>query len=164
MILLNCPGEIDPDSAALVRDFVARGGYLVSTDWAIDGAVSHMFPGILTWKGAYSMPETVDAVPVLTDSPEMRGITGVAPWRLDDKCEIVELGGRESVDVLARSRALSREDPNGIGILAATFKFGVGKVLHLVGHFDNNQGLAFAQSVRDPSPGIQISMRQARGY
>ena len=82
-----------------------------------------MFPGYLIWKGAYSNPETVDAVPVEPDNPLLRGASGVVPWRLDDKCEIVQLSANHPIDVLVRSRQLAKEDPNNLGILAASIYF-----------------------------------------
>jgi len=62
---------------------------------------------------------------------------------------------------LARSRQLMRQDPSQKGILALAFSFGKGKVLHLVGHFDNNSKSAFTNMLQDPSPNIVISLRQA---
>jgi len=56
---------------------------------------------------------------------------------------------------------LSRDDPDRRGILAVTFTFGRGHVLHLVGHFDNNATLAFGNMLPDPAPEIGISLRQA---
>ena len=161
VVVLNCPAELSEPQLSSIQAFVHAGGALVSTDWALDGSVSRMFPGYLVWKGAYSNPETVDAVPVQPDNPLLRGASGVVPWRLDDKCEIVQLSAGHKIDVLVRSRQLAKEDPNNLGVLAATFTYGRGKVLHLVGHFENNNGLLFADAVPDPSPGIQISLRQA---
>lgn len=161
LVVLNCPAELNEGQLSQIQAFVRNGGYLVSTDWALDGAIARMFPGYLLWKGAYSNPETVDAVPVEPENTLLRGAAAVAPWRLDDKCQIVQLCATYPIDVLVRSRQLAKEDPNGLGVLAATFSFGSGKVLHLVGHFDNNNGLRFADAIPDPTPGIRISLRQA---
>ncbi len=62
--------------------------------------------------------------------------------------------------VLVRSRGLSRED--GLGIMAVTFPFGRGQVLHMVGHFDNAPDkFRFGDTLPDPAPVIGISLRQA---
>jgi len=159
--IVDCPGELKDDQLEALRTFVRSGGYLVSTDWALDNCISKIFPGYLVWKGAYSNPETVDAVPVEPKNPLLKGSPRVSPWRLDDKSEIIELGGKGSINVLVRSRALQEEDPGNIGILAATIRIGTGKVLHMIGHFDNNSGKASAQMLPDPAPGIKISLRQS---
>jgi len=48
-----------------------------------------------------------------------------------------------------------------MGALAVNFTFGRGQVLHLVGHFDNNAGFAFTNTLPQPATGIGISLRQA---
>jgi hypothetical protein len=159
--VVDCPGELKDDQLVALRAFVLSGGYLVSTDWALDNCIAKIFPGCLVWKGAYSNPETIDAVPVERNNPLLKGTPRMAPWRLDDKSEIVELGGRGSINVLVRSRALQKEDPNNLGILAATITIGNGKVLHMVGHFDNNDTKASNLVLPDPAPGIKISLRQS---
>lgn len=161
VVVLNCPGEITDNSIAELRQFVENGGYLLSTDWSLDSAVQRAFPGYIYFDGAYTRPETVDAVVVQRNDSLVAHVPPVGPWRLDDKCEIVKARPSKALHVLVRSRLMSLEDPLNQGILAAEFTFGKGKVLHLVGHFDNNNGLAFAEMVPDPAPVIRISMRQA---
>jgi hypothetical protein len=161
VVLVDCPGELSDRTLLALREFVKRGGYLITTDYALGDCIEKAFPGFLVFKGAYSTAGTMDAVPVLPGNPWLKGINGVAPWRLADKCEIAELGGAGAVDVLMRSRSLANQDPNRLGILAASFTYGTGKVLHLVGHFDNNEGLAFVQLLPDPYQPIKISVRQA---
>jgi len=159
--VVDCPGELKEDQISALRTFVRSGGYLVSTDWALDNCIAKMFPGYLVWKGAYSNAETIDAVPVDRNNALLKGTPKVAPWRLDDKSEIIELGGRGVINVLVRSRALEKEDPNNLGILAATITIGDGKVLHMIGHFDNNDTRASGLILPDPAPGIKISLRQS---
>ncbi len=84
-----------------------------------------------------------------------------APWKLDDKSELAKIVNRKRVEVLVRSHVLSEHDPNKLGILALTFAYGKGRVLHLVGHFNNNTNLGPQAALPDPAPVIQISLRQA---
>ncbi len=65
------------------------------------------------------------------------------------------------VKVLAVSRDLVSLDPDKQGILAVAFSFGKGKVLHMVGHFDNNSLPIFPNRLPDPAPVIGIGLRQA---
>jgi hypothetical protein len=66
-----------------------------------------------------------------------------------------------NVEVLARSRSLIATDRYQQGILALAFTYGKGRVLHLVGHFDNNSEGAFNNILPDASPRIIVSLRQA---
>jgi hypothetical protein len=68
---------------------------------------------------------------------------------------------RYEVQVLVRSRVLMQREPSQLGILALTFPYGEGQVLHLVGHFDNNADRAFNNALPDPAPIIGIGLRQA---
>ena len=72
------------------------------------------------------------------------------------------------VSILARSSLLAARDPQlrvidplQAGALAVEFSFGRGKVLHLVGHFDNCANSFKPNLLPDPAPDIGISLRQA---
>jgi hypothetical protein len=83
-----------------------------------------------------------------------------ADWRMDEECHLLSVQRPDAVRVLVRSNGLRRED--GAGVLAVSFGFGRGYVLHMVGHFDNNPtAFRFRDSLPDPAPVIGISLRQA---
>jgi hypothetical protein len=102
----------------------------------------------------------VDALVVSGDSALTKGLVSPSFWKLEKRSQFVRQIG-PNVQVLARSRGVLRQDPFGQGILAATFDYGRGHVLHLVGHFDTNSTGAFTNDLVDPSPGIVVSLRQA---
>lgn len=163
VMIVDCPGSF-PNAEALeaVHDFVYAGGYLVTTDWALDNCLTRAIPGYVEANGAYSYPQLVDAV-VVDPLPELvKGTVPVARWKLDDKCQLAAVSNKSAVHVLVRSRKLMREEQSiaGLGILALTFDYGRGKVLHVVGHFDTNTSGAFTNSLADPSPQMGISLRQ----
>ncbi|PWT94649.1 MAG: hypothetical protein C5B53_12685 [Candidatus Melainabacteria bacterium] len=158
VLIVNCPGDIGDTSLTAIRAFVKRGGYLLTTDWALASCLEPAFPHFACWVGEYSGSEIVDAEVVEPGNELARATVSQAPWKLDDKSQIVKLINYSKVDVLVRSRALSKEDGMKLGILALTFNYGQGRVLHLVGHFDNNSGNS---ALPDPAPSIQISLRQA---
>lgn len=165
VIVVDCAGNLNQDSLDLVRNFVLNGGYLVTTDWALDNCLtritSYNSPGFLEWNGGYSYADIVDAV-VVDPVPELTaGCVPYARWKLDDKCQTVRVRHKALVHVLVRSKMLAaRGDPDNLGILAATFDFGRGKVLHVVGHCDNNSTGAFNTQLPDPAPSMGISLRQ----
>lgn len=160
LLIINCPGELSDSSIDAVRRFVEAGGCLLTTDWSLSGCLQKICPGFVYWDGAYSTSEIIDAVVVIPDSPLVQGASPTGPWKLDDKSQLVKPGARRGLKVLARSRALSNQDTVGLGVLALTFEFGKGHVLHTIGHVDNNTDLSSQSILPDPSPQSTISLRQ----
>ncbi|HEY9676831.1 MAG TPA: hypothetical protein V6C76_02430 [Drouetiella sp.] len=180
VMIVDCAGEIPSASLEVIRNFVANGGYLITTDWSLDNCLARAIPGFVSWNSANSISECVDAainrsVTASDDSDLLLNTVSRAYWKLDDKCQMVKINRPDAVTVLVHSKRLAYQDPNRtfaltgregftpntIGILACTFRYEKGRVLHLVGHFDNNTDLAFKNSLPDPAPRIGISLRQA---
>ncbi len=160
LLVINCPGELSDVNIDVVRQFIDSGGYVLTTDWSLSGCLQKICPGYVYWDGGYSTSEVVDGVVVVPDSPLVRGVSSAGPWKLDDKSQLVKPGARKSLQVLARSRTLSYQDTVGLGVLALTFDYGKGHVLHTIGHVDNNSDLASQSILPDPSPQVTISLRQ----
>jgi len=160
VIVVDCGCSLSPGAESIIRHFVYSGGYLITTDWALDSCLSQCFPGYLEPNGNYSEASVVDAQVVNADPRYTKGVVSPAFWKLEKRSQFVRQVG-PNVEVLARSRNVYRQDPYGQGILAATFQYGRGHVLHLIGHFDTNSTGAFTNELVDPSPGIVISLRQA---
>ncbi len=160
VLVVNCPGNVPAATYQKVRDFVASGGYLLSTDWTLSNLVSRAFPGYLEWNGAKTSKLMVDAQVIDQDPGLFAGIVSQAWWKMDEGSEVCTVMKPSVVRVLVASRILSEVDPDRRGVLAAYFQFGRGAVLHLVGHFDNNSALAFTNLLSDPAPGMGISLRQ----
>ena len=70
-LMLNCPGDISATAVQKVRAFVERGGYLVTTDWALRTAAA-AFPGTIEHNGRTTPNDVVtvhvhdDKEPLLT--------------------------------------------------------------------------------------------------
>lgn len=160
VLVVNCAGNVPQEAYQRVRDFVARGGFLISTDWTVHNLVEKAFPGYISWNGGKTENKVVDATVVDMDPALFAGTVARSGWKVDDGSQTIRVL-RPSVRILARSRMLGKDDPDHMGILAVSFTFGRGQVLHLVGHFDNNAGLAFTNVLPDPNPVMGISLRQA---
>ena len=158
--MIDCGANLSLEAQRYINKFVSEGGFLLTTDWALDACLTPCFPGYVAWNGGYTRSQVVDAVAVGQDPPLFKGTVSPAYWKLEDKSQLVQVIN-PSVDVLVCSRQLIRDDPSQAGILAVSFRFGKGKVLHLVGHFDNNPSGAFTNALPDPSPDIVVSLRQA---
>ncbi|GAG76772.1 unnamed protein product, partial [marine sediment metagenome] len=60
VVLIGCPGDKIPHSAfPKISEYVSlKGGWLITTDWAIKHIVEKIFPGYIRWNGQ----KTADAV------------------------------------------------------------------------------------------------------
>jgi hypothetical protein len=169
-IVIDCAGEVPQAAIQKVRDFVASGGYLLTTDWALQNVLERAFPGFVKWNGDNTDGVITDAYIVDPDSPLMAGLSGRRfTWKLDRMSQCVRILAPERVQLIARSSRLSQQDPQLrvlsdpllAGALAVEFSFGRGKVLHLAGHFDNCSNSFRPLLLPDPAPGAGISLRQA---
>lgn len=161
VLVINCAGTLGRDSLQAIRDFVVRGGYLLTTDWALDNMLRQTFPGYVEWNKGKSKGNVVDAQVVFPDRELFQGTVSHASWKLDEESQTIRVLKPDVVKVLAVSRDLAPLDPDRQGILAVAFSFGKGKVLHMVGHFDNNSLPIFPNRLPDPAPVIGIGLRQA---
>jgi len=163
ILIVDCAGNIPPDALESIRKFVAEGGYLLTTDWALEGCVQKAIPGFIEWNGDNTSESRVVDAYIKTDDPSLtQGTVSRAHWKLDKKCQIMRIiKPYPIVEVIAASVQLKTEDNSQQGALAASFHYGKGRVLHMVGHFDYNSDRAFNNLLPDPAPGIGISLRQA---
>lgn len=171
VLVVNCEGKIPTEAMEKVRQWVVRGGYLISTDWTLHSFVEKAFPGTIAWNGGNTPGTVVDAVIVDNDPVLLKGVAvSRAPWKLDEESQMVKILRPDIVHILACSRRLgtmdynrhSTSDPNQWGILACEFPYGRGRVLHLVGHYDYNSPLTFTRYILpDAIPGAGIGLRQA---
>lgn len=161
VLVINCAGTAPKDSYQRIRDFVARGGYLLATDWALDNLVEKAFPGYIEYDRKKNEEAIYDAYVVNPEPVLFANAVTNAHWKMDEASHLLRVLKPGSVRVLARSHKLEHEDPGGQGVLAVVFPFGRGYVMHMIGHFDNNGFFKFTNSLPDPAPVIGISLRQA---
>jgi hypothetical protein len=161
LLVVNCAGTVPKEAYQRIRDFVARGGYLLATDWALDNLIEKTFPGYIEYDRKKNEEAIYDAYVVNPDPIMFANAVTNAHWKMDEASHLLRVLKPGSVRVLARSRQLEKEDPGGQGVLAVTFSFGRGYVMHMTGHFDNNGFFKFTNSLPDPAPVIGISLRQA---
>lgn len=161
VMIVDCPGELSRPACQKVRDFVARGGYLLSTDWAINNFLGNTFNQYVVWNNGSNRDSMYDATVCDADPTLFANTVTNAYWKLDPDCHLMHVVDKDAVRVLVTSRKLCRDDPDRQGILAVEFPFGRGYVMHIAGHFDNNSKIPFSNFLPDPAPVIGISLRQA---
>ncbi|MGE0192404.1 MAG: hypothetical protein AB7T63_10225 [Planctomycetota bacterium] len=152
VVFWNCGDPLPQEDMAAVakrlETFVRQGGYLFTTDWAIQHVVMLAFPGYLATSGRHvALPETiVDIEPArgsadhpLLDGVFLPGIRG--RWWLEELAFDVRIGprGRGHVEPLISSAML--HDTMGVSpYVAVVFKYGRGRVLHAMGHYFQEAG------------------------
>ncbi len=152
VIFWNCGDALPTDSmrgvAKRLEEFVRRGGYLFTTDWAIEFVVKPAFPGYVESSGRRrTLPEMiVDIEPArgVADHPLLEGVflpDVRGRWWIEEIAFDVQIGprGQGHVETLIVSPML--QDVQGASpIVALTFKHGRGRVLHALGHYFQEAG------------------------
>ncbi len=161
VVVIDCgPGALSPQALMKIRDFVARGGYLFTTDWMLDRLDQLIFPGFIAWNGAMNSQKMYDASLVGQNPVLFKRAVSNAHWKMDIHCHLIRVLNKDAVRVLAVSRTLVFDDPDHQGILAVVFPFERGYVMHMTAHFDRSQQI-IGYYLADPAPAIGISLRQA---
>lgn len=161
VVIIDCgPNNLSWNGGIKIRDFVIKGGYLLTTDWMIDRLNQHVFPGFIAWNGATNQQRMYEASLVGKHPALFRHAVTNGAWKMDIHCHLIRIFNKEKVRVLAVSDALAQEDPDKLGALAVVFPFGRGYVMHMMAHFDRGQGVK-VNELPDAAPAIGISLRQA---
>jgi HEAT repeat protein len=151
-ILVNCEGNMDTESRTRVQWFVNVGGYLMTTDWALTKTIEPGFPGYLK---QFSGSSTGNDVVVVEDAHPghsfTKGIFDNVPamkWWLEIQAFPLTVTWPERTDVLVDSAEMKKR--YGSSPMAATFRWGLGKVQHSISHFFlQEEGMTAAQKPRD---------------
>lgn len=161
IVIVDCGAQLNQAAKQKLRQFVSNGGYLLSTDWDLDGFLSSTFMNYVVWNKGVNKSLIYDATVVDADPILFKNTVTNAPWKLDQESHLVGVRDTSRVRILIESSILKKEDPDRVGALAVVFKFGRGYVLHMAGHFDNNSGIPIKHRLPDPAPVIGLSLRQA---
>ncbi len=150
VVFWNCGEALLPHNRrrilSKVERFVRDGGYLFTTDWGIATVVTRTFPGFLRTRG-----DRNELAEMVVDIEPARGrknhplLNGVflpktqGKWWLERKSYDVRPGNKSKVEVLIEAPEL-REIHGTSSVVAATFPYGRGRVLHAIGHYYQKKG------------------------
>ncbi|CEF49292.1 unnamed protein product [uncultured bacterium] len=162
VLIVNCPGQFDTAGLEKVRLFVAGGGTLVTTDWALQTTVQQAFSGTVEYNGRSTADDVVPVSWVHPDSPYTRGVETpgqTISWWLEGASYPIRILN-DRVTVLVRSDEMGKrygEDP-----LVVTFGYGEGRVFHLTSHYylQRSQGDKTAKAV-DKATGMSEAQAAA---
>lgn len=134
-VLVNCPGRVGPRAIRRLRDFVRDGGLLFTTDWSVAYLIEPGFPGTLCYT---RKPTRDDVVSIRILRPEHLFLKDVLTgsdrhlWWLESQSYPFRVLSR-NVEVMIDSPEMARK--YGAAPIAATFRYGRGRVVHIVSHF-----------------------------
>jgi hypothetical protein len=136
MVIVNCPGKIEPEGLTTLRRFVEAGGSLVTTDWALKHVLEEAFPGFVAYNQRSTGDEVVRIEVRSSANPWLAGMfhAGADPlWWLEGASYPICVLDPERVEVLLTSRELG--DRYGEAPVAVAFRVGSGDVLHMISHY-----------------------------
>lgn len=136
VLLVSCPGHLPRAALDRIGPWVRRGGYLLTTDWALKHVLEPLFPNTVRHNGR----QTTDCVVrvesgAAVDDPLLAGFLEAERdplWWLEGASFPIEVLDPERVRVLVRSKEVGQgwgADP-----VVVTFEEGQGTVVHLLSH------------------------------
>jgi len=148
MIIIGCPGTNVPKSAfSKLKDYVRRGGWLLTTDWCLKYIIEKIFPGYIAQGGIRTGDAVVKCQLIKPNHPFLEGVLSEIrqeKWSKGDKEDIDEFEWwiefrsfpikvlRGDVEILIASWEI--EDNWGEAPVLVCFDYGHGKVIHMISH------------------------------
>ena len=135
-LLINCPGNLDRAGIARVRRFVERGGYLVTTDWALKHVLEPAFPGFVEYNNVATADDVVrveikdQGAQFLKDLMDDKDDP---QWWLEGSSYPIKVVDPKRVEILITSSEMKQK--YGEAPIAIRFQYGKGMVYHIVSHY-----------------------------
>lgn len=144
ILFVNCsnppPRAMASKLGELVKRLLHGGCWVVTSDWSVDPYLTEAFPSIVTALGSpRSQRDTTVEVQAIGEDHLLEGVFprgGESHWWLEDSSTMVSVSDKATTLVASddmRSKYGSR-------VVAFKFGYGKGEVIHLVGHFYQEDG------------------------
>ncbi|MFX1374244.1 MAG: hypothetical protein ACFFA0_00390 [Promethearchaeota archaeon] len=137
ILIINCPGDIYDEALPKVKDFVKRGGFLFTTDWALQNILERIFPEFVKYN---QRPTTDDCVAVQVVDKSNKFLEGLFKtdeepiWWLESSSYPIHILDKKKVKILVKSKEM--EEKYGEAPIVITFEYGDGgTVLHMTSHY-----------------------------
>lgn len=134
-IFVNCDGSFLAEAAHKLADFVAKGGQLITTDWAME-LIEAGFPNTIAFN---DKPTADDVVRIEAVDRHDSAIAGFFDekadpvWWLEASSFPINILDKKNVKVLIRSKELGEK--YGADPVVIRFTHGKGVVYHMISHF-----------------------------
>jgi hypothetical protein len=137
ILIINCPGDIYDDALPKVKEFVKRGGFLFTTDWALLNILEKIFPEFVKYNQRPTGDDCVAVQVVDKSNKFLEGLFKVDEepiWWLESSSYPIQIIDKKWVKVLVTSKEM--EQKYGEAPIVITFDFGDGgTVLHMTSHY-----------------------------
>jgi len=136
ILIINCPGNMYDDALPKIKEFVNKGGFLFTTDWALLNILEKIFPRYLKYN---QRPTADDCVKVEVLDKTNKFLEGLFNeeadpiWWLESSSYPIQILDKTRVKLLIVSKEMQEkygEDP-----IVITFDYGEGTVLHMTSHY-----------------------------
>lgn len=135
ILIVNCPGSFEEEGIAKIRKFVANGGTLITTDWALETTLQRAFPEFCAWNHVSTGDDVVEVSWINPDSPYTQGVevpNQTISWWLEGSSYPIRVLD-ERVQVLMRSKEMGERYEEDALVVA--FSYGEGMAFHLTSHY-----------------------------
>ena len=137
-VYVNCPNSFPADGAKRLAKFVAEGGQLITTDWALKYVIEVAFPKTVAYNGCATGDDVVSVEIVDKEDDVLKGFLdqkgdAKPQWWLECSSYPIKVLDKDKVKVLVRSEELAKrykDDP-----VIISFEWGKGIVYHMISHF-----------------------------
>ncbi|MHC4577372.1 MAG: FHA domain-containing protein [Planctomycetota bacterium] len=144
LLFINCgrsPGHAHRKKlVSVVKNFITRGGWVVTSDWSIEPYLTAAFPDrVRVIEPKRRQPNTTITVHPHAQDRLLEGVfshRARSAWWLEDSSKFVKVTGR--VRPLVTSAEMQRR--YGAEVVVFEFHYGKGRVIHLLGHFYQKDG------------------------
>jgi len=136
IVFINCPGHIGPKGLRKLTTFVAAGGFLFTTDWALKHVLEPAFPGYVEFNQRKTADEVVRVELLDTVDPFLKSLLGPdddPQWWLEGSSYPIRILNKDKVHVLVTSKEI--EGKYGESPVFITFDYEAGKIYHMISHF-----------------------------
>jgi hypothetical protein len=133
IVFVNCSSSFKNLTPSDITLFVHHGGWLVTSDWALDHLLEPAFPGMVRWNRRSTGEMVVSVEPFLDSLWSEVVVLGADPqWWLWGS-HTIEIVNPQQVKIEAASHDMLARF--GSPVVAVQFPWGRGNVFHVIAHF-----------------------------
>lgn len=147
---VNCSGRYKPARLRQLADFVAQGGWLVTSDWALGLVIEQIFPGTVRRAPGHTRDEVISVEPMRDSLWDAVVVLGADPqWWCENSSHLIDVVDPARVRIEAASHDLLQR--HGAPAVAVAFDWETGRVFHVTSHFWCTRSRAPTDRHRGPS-------------
>ncbi|MFO7796595.1 MAG: PHD finger domain-containing protein [Promethearchaeati archaeon] len=188
VVLIGCSGRSIPAAAyPKIKEYVVNGGWLLTTDWAIESIVEAIFPGYIRWNREKTADAVVSCQIVEPDHPFLHGLVGELEqskwaskntkkdefkWWLEVKSFPIQIINYDQVKVLLNSWEIKKEWGEGPVLVYFNYGKNGGRVIHMISHTHLQKGgkkgkyasALILTNILDEKVSQKMGMKKSSGY